>query len=316
MSLIDQAAKRLEELRRAGIAAGDPAVSLANPGSARTAERTPLPEAAAVAAHTWGRSAVEAPAGPRTVQPPPPGRPTHQHVELDLVALKARGFITPDSPRARIADDFRVIKRPIIGNAIAPLTRVHKGNLVMVTSAVSGEGKTFTSINLAMSLAMELDTTVLLIDGDVASPGFPGVLQTPSGPGLIELLTRDDIEPADALIRTNVPNLTILPAGAHHERATELLASAQMAKLLDQLSSRYPDRIMVFDSPPLLATTEARVLASHMGQVVMVVAADNTRRHAVSLALSTIEGCDVVLTVLNKAVQSEVGTYGYDYRAA
>jgi protein-tyrosine kinase len=184
----------------------------------------------------------------------------------------------------------------------------------MVTSALPGEGKTFTAVTLAMSIAMEVDTTVLLVDGDVAHPDLPKVLGIPSAPGLLDVLTHDDIEVGDALVRTNVDGLSILPAGSHHRRATELLASEQMAILLRELASRYSDRIIVFDSPPLLPTTEARVLATHMGQIVMVVAADSTRQRVVSSALSTIESCEVVLMMLNKADKTDVGAY-YDYYA-
>jgi len=222
-------------------------------------------------------------------------------------------MVTPDAPRSQIADEFRVIKRPIVRNAFGRSgAKIRNGNLVMVTSALPGEGKTFTSVNLALSIAMELDTTVLLVDGDVAHPDLPKQLGVANSPGLLELLTRDDLDLGDVLVRTNIENLTILPAGAHQRRATELLASEQMAILLRDLASRYPDRIIVFDSPPLLATTEARVLATHMGQIVMVVAADSTRQQAVNLALSTIENCEVVLMVLNKADKTDVGTY-YGY---
>ena len=124
---------------------------------------------------------------------------------------------------------------------------------------------------------MEFDTTVLLVDGDVAHPMIPDVLDVPGEPGLLDLLTRDDLDVADALVRTNVDKLVVLPAGSRQRRATELLASEQMAALLRELASRYPDRIIIFDSPPLLPTTEARVLATHMGQIIMVVAADAPR---------------------------------------
>ncbi len=137
----------------------------------------------------------------------------------------------------------------------------------MVTSALPGEGKTFTAVNLAISMAMEFDNTVLLVDGDVAHPSLPDVLGLPTSPGLLDLLIRDDLDVADALVQTNIEKLTMLPAGSRHRRATELLASEKMAILLRELASRYPDRIIIFDSPPLLATTEARVLATHMGQI-------------------------------------------------
>ncbi len=133
-------------------------------------------------------------------------------------------------------------------------------------------------------------------------------------PGLLDLLGGRSIDFADAVVKTNIEKLSILPAGGRHRRATELLASEQMASLLRELASRYPDRIIIFDSPPLLATTEARVLATHMGQIVMVVAANSTTQHAVNQALATVENCDIVLMMLNKSSKTDVGTY-YGYYA-
>ena len=185
---------------------------------------------------------------------------------------------------------------------------------MLVTSSLPGEGKTFTAINLAISMAMEYDNTVLLVDGDVAHPSLPEVLGTPQSPGLLDLLTRDDLEIADALLQTNIDKLTVLPAGSRHRRATELLASEKMAILLREMATRYPDRIIIFDSPPLLATTEARVISTHMGQIVFVVAADATSQHTVRQALATIENCEVVLMMLNKAAKTDVGSY-YRYSA-
>jgi receptor protein-tyrosine kinase len=325
MSLIEQAAKRLEELRRAGADVGDAAETTAPLPVAAEPERVPTPEAAlreinarraAAAAPVAVAPAPRAEARPEPArQPAAPAedRPAPLRLDIDLARLKMQGLVTPDAPRSQIADEFRVIKRPIVRNAFGRAgARVANGNLVMVTSSLPGEGKTFTAINLALSVAMELDTTVLLVDGDVAHPDFPDRLGVRRSPGLLELLTRDDIDVADVLVRTNIENLSIIPAGASHHRATELLASEQMTILLRELASRYPDRMIVFDSPPLLATTEARVLATHMGQIVMVVAADHTRQRDVDLALATIENCEVVLMVLNKAEKTDVGAY-YGY---
>lgn len=320
MSLIEQAAKRLEELRRAG-AEVTAAPSSEGVESARIDGdgHLPTPEAAMRGLSARG-AAAEPVAPPHT--PIPLARDIRRsdgheqnRIEIDLERLKARGFVTPDAPKSQIADEFRVIKRPIIHNARrAGASAIRNGNLIMVTSALPGEGKTFTAVNLALSVAMELDTTVLLVDGDVAHPELPRVLGTPGSPGLLELLTTNELDVSDAIVRTNVDNLSVLPAGAHHRRATELLASEQMAMVLHELATRYPDRIVIFDSPPLLPTTEARALASHMGQIVMVVAADSTRQHAVNLALATIENCEIVMMMLNKADKTDVGTY-YGYYA-
>ena len=184
----------------------------------------------------------------------------------------------------------------------------------MVTSALPGEGKTFVAINLALSIALEIDSTVLLVDADVANPTVAKVMNLPRDKGLMDLLTSDRVDVADVLLRTNVDKLSLLPAGTPHPRATEMLASQAMANLVAEMASRYPDRILVFDSPPLLVTTEARVLASHMGQIIMVVESDRTSQTAVMRAIETIESCPIVLMVLNRAPRSEIGNYyGYGY---
>ncbi len=318
-SLIEQAAKRLEELRRAGVesAARRQRLRRTMRRTTRRRRRRPWCWRSRVALTPMRRPAPEARAQRRAAgtEPPTGGAASARHIDIDFARLKARGFVTPDAGTTQIAEEFRVIKRPIIRNALGQAgARVKNGNLVMVTSALPGEGKTFTSINLAMSIATEVDSTVLLVDGDVAHPSLPDLLGTPHGPGLLDLMTRDDLDFADALVKTNIDKLSLLPAGSRHRRSTELLASEQMASLLREIASRYRDRIIIFDSPPLLATTEARVLAANMGQIVMVVAADATSQHAVNQALATVEGCDIVLMVLNKASRTDVGTY-YGYYA-
>jgi exopolysaccharide/PEP-CTERM locus tyrosine autokinase len=326
-SLIEQAAKRLEELRRAGV---DTGTAEATPAAAPQPEAPkPTPEALVVAlearaaAHSGssfnadaltverGRGAANEGGMRRAAHDETGGR----RISIDFARLHASGYVTPDIGTSQIAEEFRVIKRPIIRNALGQAgTRVKNGNLVMVTSALPGEGKTFTSVNLALSIASEVDSRVLLVDGDVAHPSIPALLGAPHGPGLLDLLTRDSLEFSDALVHTNVDKLTILPAGSRHRRSTELLASEQMASLLREMAARYRDRIIIFDSPPLLATTEARVLAANMGQIAMVVAADVTSQHAVGQALATVEACEIVMMILNKASRTDVGTY-YGYYA-
>ena len=176
-----------------------------------------------------------------------------------------------------------------------------------------GEGKTFSAINLAMSLAMELDQTVLLVDADVARPSLPRVLGLPAGKGLLDALENKSFNLDDALIRTNIEKLTILTSGTAHTNATELLASDAMIRLLDDIAGRHPDRLVIFDSPPLLVTTESRVLASYMGQIVFVVQAEVTLQSDVKRALATIEACPVKMILLNQARTVAQGGYGYGY---
>ena len=287
MSLIEQAALRLDQLRRAGAEVPD-GVEPGLPG---------IPAAAAPAP-----------------KPAPAAESRAKRIVIDLDALGAAGYITPQSPRSQIADEFRVIKRPLIANAMGKgAAPVANGNLILVTSAVPGEGKTFTAINLAMSIAMELDTTVMLVDADVAKPSVLQVLGLPSGPGLLEVLLNESLDLSEVLLRTNVEKLTLLPAGTQHARATEVLASDAMVKLLEDMAKRYDDRIIIFDSPPLLATTESRVLASHMGQIVIVTRAEHTLHGHIKQALAAIENCPVKLMVLNQACADPMGSYGYGY---
>jgi len=277
VSTIEQAIARLRALRSAGVEVAAPA----------EAPRTDRP--AAAAATEWVAPTLAA---------------------IDLPRLQAMGLITPDAPRARIADEFRVIKRPVIDNARGRgASRIRNGNLVMVTSALPGEGKSFSAVNLAMSLAQEQDTTVLLVDADVARPSIMRMFGLPPARGLMDVLA-GEATVGEVLAKTNVDKLTLIPAGMPHERATEMLASANMRAVLDEIASRYEDRIVIFDSPPLLSTTEARVLASHMGQVLLVVEAMRTPAASVRAALATIAACPVKLTMLNKGTLPALGGYG------
>lgn len=285
-SLIEQAAQRLEQLRQAGVTLPDQApIQVAVDAKPRT---------------DVASSAADAPS-------------QSKRVELDLAALAVQGFLTPQAPRTQMADQYRVIKRPLIKNAMGKgASSINHANLIMVTSALPGEGKSFTSLNLALSIAAELDNTVMLVDADVARPSVLRMLGLPQGPGLLDVL-ENSVDMADVLLRTNVDKLTILPSGTPHAKATELLASESMSQLLEDMANRYPDRIIIFDSPPLLLTTEARVLATHMGQIVVVVQADNTPQSAVQQAIATIEHCPVKLLLLNRARTSGGGAYGYGY---
>jgi protein-tyrosine kinase len=234
-------------------------------------------------------------------------------LRIHLEAIKVRGFVTPDGEQSQIGQEFRLIKRPLLINAFgrgAPATK--NGKRVMVTSAFPGEGKSFCAINLAISIAAEKDFKVILIDADVARPSIPRELGFESHGGLMDLLIDPNKNVSDFVMPTNIKNLSILSAGKRHKQATELLASASMTKLLDDLSNSYPDSILIFDSPPLLVTTESQVLASYMGQIVLVVEAGRTPRETVNEALASIESNDIIGLVLNKSQNISAGS-GYQY---
>lgn len=241
--------------------------------------------------------------------------PSSRRITLNIERMRQYGIVTPDQGRTQIAEQFRVIKRPLLTNAFnrGP-GMIRNGNLIMVTSALAGEGKSFCTVNLAMSIAMEMDRTVLLVDADVARPTVPKILGLGTEIGLLDILQDEKLDLADVLIKTNIEKLTLLTAGRRHSHSTELLASQSMADLLKEMAERYADRVVIFDSPPLLLTSEARVLAGQMGQIVLVVEAETTSQQAVKETLRQIESCDVVNLIYNKARSFSGGEYyGYYY---
>jgi protein-tyrosine kinase len=240
------------------------------------------------------------------------------YVTLDLGKLQVAGFVTPTGSRTRIAEELRVIKRPILLRAFATGDeRIESGNLIMVTSAKPGEGKTFTAINLAMSMASERDIHVLLVDADVQRPAIFQVLGLPPQKGLLDVLSDANLSPADVLTRTNIRNLTLMAAGTPSLATTELLASQKMIELMQDIATRYQDRIIILDAPPVLASSEPSVLALHVGQIVLVVESGKTGRRALEQTLGFIGACPNISIVLNKADtgrhRDEFGGYGYGY---
>jgi ATPases involved in chromosome partitioning len=220
---------------------------------------------------------------------------------VDQTALERAGLLPAgDAANDRLADELRRVKRPLMDNAIGngPKVLAHAGR-IMVTSAVPGEGKTFTALNLALSLARELDFEVLLVDGDIPKSHITRVLGLSGRPGLMDVLVDERRHPAEVIVRTDVPNLLVVPVGERHPLTAELFGSLRMEYVLEELGGRNLHRLVVFDSSPLLATSESQVLASHMGQVVVVIAAGHTGQHAVNSALQSLNDSQYVGLILN-----------------
>jgi exopolysaccharide/PEP-CTERM locus tyrosine autokinase len=259
-----------------------------------------------------------APRPTRSPQPPRLPRATQRQATIDFERLRRMGFALPGDQSA-VAEEFRIIKRPLLSAAFsAERPRPRNANVILITSARPHEGKTFISTNLAISMASEHDLHVLLIDADFPHPEIPAVLGIKAEAGLIDVVSEPFLDLAEALIRTNIDNLTLLPSGPKRRGATELLASARMASFVDDIAARYPDRIIIFDSPPALARSEPIVLARHVGQVVLVVEAERTPRAAVEEAIGMIGSERITGVVLNRApsiVQDQFGSYyGAYYR--
>ena len=313
MSIIEKAAGRIEQ-KKEEPTIGAPAPLSAPEGIIERSMHARAPAAPAEPVAPTAPLASAAKAAPAS-EPSIAPRPGARVVELDLARMQAMGLVTAAGGRTALVEDFRIIKRPLLKRAFAePAQNGRPGNLIMITSSLPGEGKTFCAINLAMSIAMELDHTVLLIDADVARPSVLSTLGLPAHRGLMDVLLDDALDVADVMLRTNVDTLSIISAGSPNPRATELLASQTMNALVEEIANRYPDRIVIFDSPPLLLTSEAHVLAAHMGQIVVVVEAEATTQHAVKEALSQLEGLDNVNLIYNKTHEFPgTETYNYNY---
>ncbi len=231
-----------------------------------------------------------------------------------LPVLRNNNMLVPGSALGQsFQDEYRRIKRPLLSNAVGRSSSlVDKGNLIMVTSSMPGEGKSFTATNLALSIAREKDVTVLLIDCDVARRGVSRLLGIEDRPGLVDLVDNDELTVADVLLTTDIPNFRVLAAGSHYDYVTELLASNRMASLVDEIAARYPDRIIIFDSPPLLATPETQVLATLVGQVVFVIETGKTPQSVVEDALEQLPEDKAIGIVLNKN-EGASGKSGYYY---
>ena len=237
-----------------------------------------------------------------------------QAVTLDQNALRAAGMLPPVHQEHELAQQYRRIKRPLINNALGRgVAQLACGNIIMITSAVPGEGKTFTSLNLALSMRLEEDVTVLLVDGDFVNPRLTQILGLESRVGLLDIIKDPALSAEAAILPTDLPGIAFLPAGRQEANATELVASARMHQVVSKLGGDNPARLVLFDSAPLLVTTESQALAHFAGQVVMVVHANQTPQHAVFDALETLAEDKPVFLVLNQTTRHSHSGYSYEY---
>ncbi|HET6587804.1 MAG TPA: AAA family ATPase [Oleiagrimonas sp.] len=233
---------------------------------------------------------------------------------VDMKHLERRGLVpTEVDAMRRLGDEVRRVKRPLLNNLGGKRSgRLAHAERIVVTSAVPGEGKSFTSLNLALSLAREPDFEVLLVDGDIPKSSISHALGVEDKPGLMDLLVHKDMQPADVIVRTDIPNFLVVPSGTRHPLTTELFGGHRMEHVLDTWEKQNRQRLLVFDSSPLLATSEAQVLASHMGQVVMIVAAGRTRQQELKAAMQGLNESQYIGFVLNMSRLQASESHYYD----
>jgi exopolysaccharide/PEP-CTERM locus tyrosine autokinase len=254
---------------------------------------------------------VRIPIAPKSEPAPTPAPTRILHIDRD--ALRAAGVLLPAEEEHLSSQEYRQIKRPLIANALGRgVPQLANGHLIMLASALPGDGKTFTSINLALSLALEKDMRTLLVDADVAKPHISRILGVRDEPGLLDVLRDERTDDESLNIPTDKPGLSVLPAGRPSDTATELLASARMEALVAQIGARDSNRIVLFDSPPLLLTTESRALAGVVGQIVLVVRAGVTPQQAVFDSLELLGDGKSIGLVLNQSDEGRRSSY-YGY---
>lgn len=289
MSLIESA---LAKLRRAGEGEGEAQARV--PRAVNLATGAPKAPAAVVA-----------PAAPAVEVEEPSKR-----IRIDLNALRDQGYFPQGGLERRFADYYRQIKRPLIEKA---MTGSADARLIVITSAFPGDGKTFTAINLALSIARERDASVLLVDADLPRANVSRVCGLENEPGLTDALLDDKRDVESLLIGTDIRGLNVLPTGKFADNATELLASERMGHIVARLLARNPRRLVVLDASPLLGSSEAQAVVRLPGQVIIVVRAGVTPRHAILEAVAQVERNRLLGIVLNEAPVKRGAQYYYGY---
>jgi protein-tyrosine kinase len=237
---------------------------------------------------------------------------TVNRLAIDINELRAGGYLPEAIKDRQFADQYRRIKRPLIEKALSGDDAGGEPRIIIVTSAVPGDGKTFTSINLAFSMALERDISILLVDSDVAKHHITDIFGLRPRKGLLDALTDESLDPETLVVPTSSRGLSILPAGTRVEGTAELISSNRMRQIVTTLCARNPRRILLLDSPPLLITNEGRALVKIGGQVVLVVRAGETPRHAVQAAVAMVDEKQAGGVILNEVkVGLTEGYYGY-----
>jgi protein-tyrosine kinase len=252
------------------------------------------------------------PANAATMVEPP--RHVAESIKLDSGSLRDLGVLPPQGTDERLTEQFRRVKRPIVDFAIGRgAAEAGRTNVAMVTSSVAGEGKTFTSFNLALSIARERDVSVLLVDADVAKRHISEALGLQNRQGLTDSLADATLDPESLVLATGVAGLSILPAGRRTSAAPELFASERMAEIVRILGVASPRRIVLFDSSPLLLTNESQALTRLVDQIVLVVRAESTPQPVLLEAMGLLDRSKTIRCILNQARTSGMTEYYYGY---
>jgi protein-tyrosine kinase len=271
-------------------------------------------DASAVHAAVMDRPAAvatsDAATAARGVATDPPASMLQGPLSVDAVSLERAGMVDWSRTRTRISEEFRLVQRQIIRSAFGPGAEPGFSNLLLVTSARPGEGKSFMSTNLSGSIARQGDHHVLLVDADSKRDSICYSLGLAQARGLLDLAANPKLDPSPLIVRTPIERLSILPVGRERERSAELFSTKEMTRLIQSLGRRYADRLLILDAPPCLSTSDPAVLAQVVGQILFVVEADRTQRDEIEASLDLIQACPTITMVLNKQQISSRYTFG------
>lgn len=295
MSIVESALQRLKSARGAETDKRPPAL----PGPVATAE-----------------SAEPAPAARERAQIPAPVRWPSQVVPaaFDFKRLEAAGLYPPESCARRLRDEYRDIRRQVVAASIekVPGTGQPVGPIVVVTSAGPGEGKSYTALNLALSIAGQGLYDVLLVDADFVKRTISNACNVGDRPGLAQLLAHSATDFLDYACPTPTQRLRIIPAGTRASAAHDLFAPARVSSLFDAMRAAMAEHIVIVDTPPILVSSDASVVLEAAGQVLLVVRAGATLQDAVREAVRRIRKTLPVGVILNDwtpLLPSEKKTY-------
>lgn len=247
-----------------------------------------------------------------------------KHRPVSLADLERAGMMVARTNRTRTTEEYRIV----IGRVLRAL---HDGqgenllagpescpNVVMVTSARPGEGKSFTSLNLGGSIAQNAGESVLIVDVDAKNNSLSDLLGLSTFRGYLDMVADPALAAEDLIIPSALPNLSFLALGsrslAREEEGGSGAEERRMTPPITRLARQFPKTLILIDAPPCLSTSDPHTLSPAVGQVVLVVEAERTQRSEVEAAIEMVKVCPNVTMLLNKVRMNSSHTFGtYDY---
>lgn len=267
-----------------------------------------IEKAIEIATRKRNDASVDAPATTSVQSEDSPGRAPTMQRSRETIKIDNPFLVTANDQGSPASEQYRKLK-----SLIVKLSQTGDfGKTLMITSSTAGEGKTITSLNLAITMAQEFDHTVLLVEADVRKPSVLNYLGLKAEKGLTDCVI-DGFDISEVIVKTGIGSLSVLPAGRHVENPVELFSSNRMQELFAEISSRYNDRYVIVDTTPLLPFAEPSFIANMIGAVILVVREGVTTAEQLKSSLEMLKNHNLLGVVSNcvSRVNSLQGYYGY-----